>query len=127
MYRKPLPSSPTEAPAFLADQRGGRDPDVVEEQFGGVVVDHRVDRPDFQAVLLCLAHVDQEGGNAVGAPFHLVRRRGAREQQHQVGMRRSADPDLLAADDVAVAVAGGAGAELRGVRTRRRFGDREGL
>ncbi len=51
-----------------------------------------------------------------GALGRLIRRRGARRQQHQVGLRRAAaGPDLVAVDHVAVAVAHGAGLELRGV------------
>ena len=46
------------------------------------------------------AHVDDEGGQAVGARPGLLARGGAGEQQHQVGMFRAAGPDFLAVDDV---------------------------
>ena len=39
-----------EAPALLADQVLGRHFEIVEEHLVGVVVDHRLDRPDLDAV-----------------------------------------------------------------------------
>ena len=48
------------------------------------------------------AHVDEENRQALGALLRLLLRRGAREQEHQVGMFGAAGPDLLAVDDVAV-------------------------
>ncbi len=48
------------------------------------------------------AHVDQEHRQPVGALRHLLARRGARQQQHQVGMLGARGPDLLAVDDVVV-------------------------
>ena len=60
--------------------------------------------------------------------LHLVGRRGAGEQQHQVGLQHAAGPDLLAVDDVAVvALLVGARLELGGVGAGGRLGDAEGL
>ena len=44
---------------FLADQVLGRHFEIVEEHLGGVVVDHRLDRPDLDTLAEALAHVDQ--------------------------------------------------------------------
>ena len=74
-----------------------------------------------------LAHVDDEHRQAVGALRRLFLRRGAREQQHQVGMFGAAGPDLLAVDDVVVAVALGGGLQRGGVGAAGRLGDAEGL
>jgi hypothetical protein len=50
------------------------------------VVHHGADRPDGQALPSALPHVDDEGGQPLRALLDLIARRGAREQQHQVGM-----------------------------------------
>ena len=47
--------------------------------------------------------------------FDLVKRRGARQQNHQVGMLDAGDPDFLAVDDVAVATPYRRGFDLGGV------------
>ncbi len=52
----------------------------------------------------------------------LGERRGAREQDHQVRMLDARDPDLLAVDDVAVALPHGGGLDLRRVGAGRRLG-----
>ena len=73
------------------------------------------------------AHVDDERGQPVGALRRLVARRGARQQQHQVGVLGAAGPDLLAVDDVVVALALGEGAQRGGVGAAGRLGDAERL
>ena len=51
-------------------------------------------------------HVDEEHRQALGALLATwSTRRGARQQQHQVGVLGAGGPDLLAVDDVVVAVA----------------------
>ena len=75
--------------------------------------------------LVALAHVDQEHREPVGALCRLLARRGARQQHHQVGMLGARGPDLLAVDDVVVAVAHRGGADRacrcpRSARSRRR-------
>ncbi len=57
----------------------------------------------------------------VGALLDLLARRGARQQQHQVGMFRARGPDLLAVDDVVVAFLARAGAQTERVGARGRF------
>ena len=75
-----------------------------------------------------LADVDQEHREPFGALLHLLDRRRAREQQHQVGMQRARGPDLLAADDIAVvALLHRAGLQLGGVGAGGRLGDAERL
>ena len=117
-----------EALAFLADQVFGRHLHVREEHFRGGVVHHGADRADLEAVVLGLAHVDEEHRKAIGALLGLLLRRGARQQQHQVGIFRAAGPDLLAVDDVAVvAVALGKRLQRGGVGAAGRLGDAERL
>ena len=117
-----------EALALLADQVLGRHLEVVEEHLAGVVVDHGIDLLDLDAAALGLAQVDEEHGEALGALLDLVRRRRAREQQHQVGVQHAAGPHLLAVDDVAVvALLVGAGLELGGVGAGGGLGDAERL
>ena len=100
----------------------------VEEHFGGGVVHHGADRPDGQPVALGALHVDDEHGQSIGALRDLIRRRGARQQQHQVGMFGAAGPDLLAVDDVIViAVALREGLQRGGIGAAGRLGDAEGL
>ena len=64
------------------------------------------------------SHVDDEGREPVGALRRLVARRGAGEQQHQVGVFRAAGPDLLTVDDIVVAVACGRRSAARSCRFR---------
>ena len=117
-----------EALALLADQVLGGHLQVVEEHLAGVVVDHGVDLLDLDTLALGRIEVDQEHGEALGALFDLVGRRGAGEQQHQVGVQHAAGPNLLAVDDVAVvALLLGARLELGGVGAGGRLGDAEGL
>ena len=81
------------------------------------MVHHGADRADGQTIAERLLHIHDEGGKPIGALGHLIARRGARQQQHQIGMFRTAGPDFLAIDDVFVALllregpkAGGIGA-----------------
>ncbi len=94
-----------EALAFLADQVLGRDLEVVEEQLVGLVIDHVGDGPHRHALADRLAQVDDEDRHALG----LLRRprssgvvRASRIIRSECWMRR--DPDLLAVDDIAVAL-----------------------
>ena len=111
-----------EALPFLADQVLGRDLEVVEEQLVGLVVDHVGDRPHRQPVADRLAQVDDEDRHAFGLLLHLGERRGARQQDHQVGVLHARDPDLLAVDDVAVALLHRGRLDLRGVGAGGRLG-----
>ena len=54
--------------------------------------------------------------------LHLGQRRGARQQDHQVGVLHARDPDLLAVDDVAVALLHRGGLDLGRVGAGGRLG-----
>ena len=111
-----------EALAFLADQAIGGDLQVVEEQLVGLVVDHVGDRLHGQALADGLAQVDEEDRHAFGLALHLGQRRGARQQDHQVGVLDPRDPHLLPVDHIAVALAHGGGLDLGGIGAGGRLG-----
>ena len=64
---------------------------------------------------------------SVGALLDLIRGGGSSQEEHEVGLECPAGPDLLAADDVAVAVANSPGGQLSGVGAGIRLSDGEGL
>jgi len=70
--------------------------EVVEEHLGGVVVDHRLDRPDLDTLPEVLAQIDKKHRKPIGAPLDLADRGGPRQQQHQVGVPGARSPHLLA-------------------------------
>ena len=72
--------------ALGSDQVLRRHLEAVEEDLGGVVIDHRPELLDFHALAARLAHVDQQHRDAVGLFLHLVGRCGAHQEQHQVGV-----------------------------------------
>ncbi len=75
----------------------------------------------------CL-HVHDEDRQAVGALFRLLLRRGARQEDHQVGIFGAAGPDFLAVDDIAViAFAFREGLQRRGIGAAGGLGDAERL
>jgi hypothetical protein len=111
-----------EAAALLAKTVFHRDLKILEEQFIGV--------DGLAAHLLDLVHGDArsieigiEQAEAAGRVLHLFQRRGPRQQQYLVGDLSGGDPDLLAVDDVVVALPLRAGLQLRGIQPRVRFGD----
>ena len=116
-----------EALAGLADQVRGRDAQVVEEDLGGGVVDHGRDGTDGHTVAEGLGQIDQEDRESVRALLHLVLGRGARQQEHKIGVLGAAGPYLLAIDDVRVAVQDRRGGEAEGIGAAGRLGDGEGL
>ena len=120
MYLKPLPSSPIRFSAGTS--RLSKNTSQVLWLIMASIL--RISTP----LPYRLAQVDQEHRQPVRALPHLVGRRGARQQQHQVGMQHAAGPHLLAVDDVAVvALLVGARLELRGVGAGGRLGDAERL
>jgi hypothetical protein len=117
-----------EALTLLADQIVRWHAQVVEEHLGGGVVHHGADRIDGEVGRLRQMHVDQKYRQTVGARLGLLLRRGARQEQHQVGMLGARGPDLLPVDDVmVVALAPRRGAQRQRVGARRRLGDAESL
>ncbi|CAM2153002.1 hypothetical protein PT2222_20033 [Paraburkholderia tropica] len=111
-----------EALAFFADEIFRRNFEVVEEQLVGLVIDHVQNRLHGQALADGFAQIDDEDRHAFAFLFHVRKRRGAREQDHQVGMLHARDPHLLAVDHITVALAHGRGLDLRGVGAGGRFG-----
>ena len=94
-----------EALPFLADQVLGRNLQVLEEQFVGLVIHHVQDGPHFHALADRIAQVDDEDRHTLALLLHIGQWRGARQQNHQVGMLDAGDPHLLAVDHIAVALA----------------------
>ena len=113
--------------AFRPDQVFRRHLEAVEEDLGGVVVDHRTELADFHAVAACVAHVHQQDRDAVGLFLHLVGRGGAHQQEHQVGVLGARGPHFLAMHHIVVALAHRAGFQFGGVGTGGGFGHPEGL
>ncbi|MCY1535513.1 hypothetical protein D9M68_709220 [compost metagenome] len=65
--------------ALFANLVLGRNLHVVEEHLTAVVIHHRADRTDSQAVAQHLPHIHDERGQAVGLFIHLVTRSSARQ------------------------------------------------
>ncbi|MCY1231374.1 hypothetical protein D9M72_438210 [compost metagenome] len=101
--------------AFFADQVFLGDFQVFEEQLVGLVVDHVRDRPHGQALLLRFMQVHHEDGHAFALLLHVGKRRGARQQDHEVAVLHAADPHLLAVDDIAAVLLDRRGLDLGGV------------
>ena len=112
---------------FLADQAVGGNPQAVEEHFGGRMVEHGADGFDGQAAAQRVPDIDQEDGQSLVTAS--VAFPGARpgKQQHEIGMLGPRGPDLLAVDDVAVAVPAGRGPDTGGIAAAGRFRHPEGL
>src|SRR2546426_2796869 len=113
--------------AFLADEVFRGHFQLVDENLRGGVVDHGADRADREPLAQRGFHVDDEHRQAFGLLPHLFARRGAREEQHDVGVLGARGPDFLAVHDVAVAFLDRGRADRRGVGAGRGLGDAEGL
>src|SRR3546814_11148297 len=66
---------------LLADQVRGGNLQIIEEQFGRRMVEHRADGADRQAVALRLAHVDEQHAHPVGGLGTILARGGAAEEE----------------------------------------------
>ena len=98
-------------------QVGGRHAHVFQEHFAQLAVPRHVpDRPHPDAGLV---HVDQEEADA-GLLLRLLV--GARQHEDVAGVGGERGPDLLAVDDVLVAIGDRLGTQPRQVRARIRFG-----
>ena len=91
------------------------------------MIHHGADRADGQPVIFGCAHVDDENRKPGGARLCRLARRGARQQQHEIGMLGARGPDLLPVDDIMIAVADGRGAQAERIGARGRLGHAEGL
>ncbi len=88
----------------------------------------RADRTDREPVVLGFPHVDDEHRQAVGPFPGFLLGRGARQQDHQVGIFGAAGPDFLTVDDVTVvALAPGKRLQRGGIGAAGRFRDAERL
>ena len=99
---------------FLAESVRGGDPCVGEPHLvEHLVADDVLDGPALDARRL---HVDDERGDALVLRAALDGARvGAEQEEAPLGEVRRGDPDLLAVDDVLVAVGDGRGAQVREV------------
>ena len=96
------------------------------------MIDHRRQLLDLEPVAEAGADIDDEHREPVAAALYLVGRRGAGQQQHQIGLQRARGPDFLAMHDVvivpiSVMVPLGTGLDLRRIGAGRGFGDAERL
>ena len=115
------------APALFADQVLRRHAHAVEEHFSRVVIDHGGQRLDLQALAEARVDIEQEYRQALRFLLHLVQRRRARQQQHEVRVQRARRPYFLPVNHIVVAITHRAGLEPGRISTRRRFGDGERL
>ena len=86
------------------------------------MVDHVGDRAHRQAMADRVAQVDDEHRHALTLLLHIGQWRGARQQDHQVGMLDARDPDLLAVDNIAAVFLDRQGLDLGGVGAGGRLG-----
>ena len=113
-----------EAPALLADAIGDRHRQRVDEQLVGI------DRAaahlgDFAHVDVAAVEVGVEQAQAFGAARDVIKRRGARQDQHLARDLRGRNPDFLPGQQIVVALAHRLGLELERVEADVRLGDRK--
>src|SRR5215467_4328415 len=101
---------------FLADQVLRGYLHSVKENFRGGMIHHSADGTDGETVPRSLAQIDQQDGETLRALLHLLERRGACDQQHQIRMLGARYPDLLSFHDIFVTLSNGQGLDLRGIR-----------
>ena len=113
-----------EAAALFAEAILDRDFKILEEQLVGIdgLAAHLLDLVHGDALLV---EIGVEQAQALGRRLHLFQRRGARQQQDLVGDLGGRNPDLLAVDDIFVALPHRAGLQLRGVEPGVGFGHRK--
>ena len=119
MQRKPLPASPIR---FAAGTRISSKNTSVVAWFIMVRIGRMVRLP-LPASRMSTSRTESPSVLFV----HLVARRGAAEQQHEVGVLGSRGPDLLAVDPVVVAIEARGGPQGRGIGAAGRLGHPEGL
>ena len=122
-----LPADVVEALADLAENRIGRNPEVLEGELAGIrgvhahLLEVLSDRETGQVVAFLVADVDQHQGDAVVSGVGV----GLGDQNHEVGPGRVGDEGLGTVDHVLVAVKDGGGADTGDVGTGTWFGDAE--
>ena len=110
-----------------ADQVLGGDFQVVEKHFIGFVAGHIGDGADLHPVADSLFQIDHKDRQALRLFLDLAQRRSAGQQDHQVRMLDTADPDLLAIDLIPVTFLDRGGLQFGGVGPGCRFGHGHGL
>lgn len=110
-----------EALALGAEQGGGRDADVLQDQLGGGLAAQAELAVDRAAGEAGGVRGDEEGGDALVTRGVI----GAGEQQDDIGPGAVGDEHLGAVHDVVVAVADRAGGEVSGVGAGARLGEAE--
>ena len=101
---------------------------VLNEDLGRVVVEHRLDRSDRDAPIgHSFPQIHDEDREPLGLVLEVLIGRGARKQQHEVGVLRARDEDLLAVHHVAVAFPDRSGPEPRRLGAGFGLGDTESL
>ena len=85
------------------------------------MVNHRLKRPDRQLALVGPTQINQEERQPLCAFLYRLQRCRTRQQQHQIRILGPARPDLLAGNNVLVAVPLRPRLDARRVRARRRL------
>src|SRR5205814_10497685 len=102
-----------------ADEVGGWHFEVLNKEFGGVVIQHGLNRANLDlASLDGLTQVDQKHAEPTSLVGELVVRGCARQEQQQVRMLSPRSPVLLPIDDVTIALANARRFEAGRLRTR---------
>ena len=110
-----------EAEPLFANEILCRHLHVLEEQFVGLVVDHDTNRLHGESVTERCMQVHEEDRKPLGLLLDLVEWSGPGKQNHQIGVLHTRDVDLLAVDNVAVALAYRRCCNTRGIRSCFRF------
>src|SRR5581483_294614 len=117
-----------EAHPLLADAVLDGNRQVVNEQLGGVVVQHQLQRPHVDAALRPrLAQVHDEHRQPARLVLQLIVWGRAGEQQHEVRLQHAGDEHLLAVHHVVVVLAHGHCLQARRLRAGVWLGDGERL
>src|SRR6188768_3614806 len=91
------------------------------------MIHHRANRSDRQPVTDRLTQVNEQNRQALAAFLYLFERRRAADEQQEIRVLGPRDPNLLARDDVVVALANRHRLHLRRVGTGGRLAYTEGL
>src|SRR5690606_7458448 len=116
-----------EALALFPDQVLFGDFQVLEEELIGLVIHHIWNRTHGQALANRLSQINDEDRHAFRFLLDLGQWRGARQQNHEIGMLHARDPDLLAVHHVTPVFLYGRRLQPRSIGAGGRLGDRHRL
>src|SRR4029079_279299 len=85
-----------ESLALFADQTFGRHLEIVEEYLRRRMIHHGANRLYCHSMTSGSSNVHDKNGQSFAAFLHLLDRGGSGNQQHQIRMLGTRDPDLLA-------------------------------